>query len=532
MLAAILALAFLPTVSAHAALSSAAPAPNGHEAVGRVFVELRFSENVERQYTSAIVTSLSGETLNNGATQFDDDEPNVLRVPVQAMGDGIYGVAWKTLSVDAHVASGQYVFSVGNSTIRFPEPVFAQDASTTPPSAVLRDGFAKSSFYLGLFVALGAPLFALVVDRPRSANRSFLLPVATFGLLGALGAALSLVFLRDLTLLSWSTLFQTTSAQMLAGRGILLAIAALFVLVAAYAPERAGRNLLTLGLVVAAGALIVTSLSSPAAAARNARLLAVLADATHLVTGAVWVGGAFGFVLVFRHRSGEELRERVSRFAPWAVASIALLLVTGTFAALRTLPEASDLLSNRFGQLVTLKIGLVAALALILGRYRAKPVTRRAITLQALGLVLVVAAAGVLSASTPPDAPVVEGSQGTPSVLELTATTKTTHVVLVIRPNPVMVENHTILVQLHSLTAQTIPNGTSVSLGFVPPGESEPQTLITLERKSPNDWSAPDGSYLTREGNWTVQVVLERPDESHTSLFQVPVTQENVQTAG
>src|SRR5688500_5433245 len=127
-----LALAFalalaLPLASAHAVLQSADPPVNGHAEVGVPFVEIRFTEDVERRYTDADVVDLKLESWKSGPVQFDPDHKNVLRVPVRPLGDGIYSVSWQTLSVDTHTARGQFLFSVGNATLQFTPDVTSHE---------------------------------------------------------------------------------------------------------------------------------------------------------------------------------------------------------------------------------------------------------------------------------------------------------------------------------------------------------------------------------------------------------------------
>src|ERR1051325_5608102 len=198
-LALVLLVLALPSASAHAVLQSADPPVNGHAAAGVAFIEIRFTEDVEHRYTDANVIDLKGDSWKAGPVQFDPDAKNVVRLPVRPLSDGIYSVSWQTLSVDTHTARGSYLFSVGNATLQVIPDTPAHEHGEHTTESILKDGFARFAFYLGLFLSLGVPVFALVVDRERDPSRGLLVPAAIFGALGALAAGLLMILLADRT---------------------------------------------------------------------------------------------------------------------------------------------------------------------------------------------------------------------------------------------------------------------------------------------------------------------------------------------
>lgn len=529
-----------PLASGHAVLQSATPAPNGHADEGVAVIELRFTENVEREYTGADVIDVQGESRAAGPVEFDADARNVIRLPVGPLESGIYSVSWQTLSVDTHTARGSFLFSVGNATLRYTPAPPAHDHSEHTAGSVLRDGAARGVFYAGLFLVGGMPLFGLVVAR-GDLPRRLLGTAAAFGAVGAAAGGVMLLLLADRTSLPPATALRTAAGTAIAWRALLLGAGAL-ALAAALAPRAEGarrRALAWAAVALAAGAVAATSLGSHAAALQEGRTVAVLADAAHLAMAAVWVGGVVAFLLLAWGRGAQRAGELVARFSPLAVASVGLILLTGAYASVRhipCLPERSctlgGLAEEPYALLVGLKLLLLAPLVAIgaynkaslgprLERGDASPLLlRRVLQGEAVLMALVVSAAGILAASPPPDADVQEGEQGG-DVLEFEETTQKSHVILQVRPNPPAVGIQRLSVVVHPL-GPTLPNATQVALKLEPPGQPEPETLVPLEKVTPNEWSGED-AYFTEAGTWTVHVIVQRPDEYVKLQFSVEV---------
>lgn len=115
----VLLLALLaPSAAAHAVLASADPPVNGRAEEGIQVITFRFTEDVEREYTTADLVDLQGVSRAAGPVEFDPDERNVIRLPVEPLESGIYSASWRALSVDTHTTRGSFVFAVGNATLR------------------------------------------------------------------------------------------------------------------------------------------------------------------------------------------------------------------------------------------------------------------------------------------------------------------------------------------------------------------------------------------------------------------------------
>lgn len=533
---ALVLVAIAGSAEAHAERSSSKPPANGHVDVGLTYVEITFTEPVSREYTSLDVIDLQGVSYANGVIQFDPANDAVIRLPVTPLPDGVYSANWRALSADTHTTRGTVLFAVGNATLKYAPPPQASDVAPDALAKSLRDGAARAGFYVGLFAALGAPLFALVVDREREVPRRLLHGVAALAFAGALAGGVILLLFADRVDLDAAAAARTGVGSTIAWRALLLGGAGALLAVAGFAPGRARANLASLAILFAGGALVATALGGHAAATADQKLLSIAMDALHLLMGSVWVGGVLGFLIVAWGRAPTDLGRLVARFTPLAIASVVLLVATGTYASLRQIPTIQDLWAEPFGRLVALKVLLLLPL-LALGWYhkaRVGPALaagdasrprefRRALQAEAVVMVLVLCAAGVLAATPPPRRDLGEGGAVPAAYFEATNQTRTTHVVLQVSPNPVMVGIQNVTIFLHTLTPGPLPNATLVAMKLAAPGEGEPEVLTDLEKVGPGEFSTGEGGWFSSVGTWRVYVILQRPDEYKKIEFEVPV---------
>lgn len=119
------------------------------------------------------------------------------------------------------------------------------------------------------------------------------------------------------------------------------------------------------------GALWCTSLASHAAAQPSARIAAIAAQVAHVGAAAAWIG-VLAHLLAARSTLGAEtsrpclvlIAEMVRRFSPVALASAALLLVSGAYAAASNLHTWPGLVTSAYG--LTLLVKLVMVLPILM----------------------------------------------------------------------------------------------------------------------------------------------------------------------
>jgi methionine-rich copper-binding protein CopC len=105
-------LAWLGSAAAHAALVRALPAAGSeiHESPPRL--KLWFSERLEQAVSSVEVLDGTGQRVDSGDLQSDSADRKLLQVSLPHLGPGRYRVTWRVVSVDTHVAKGEFRFDI------------------------------------------------------------------------------------------------------------------------------------------------------------------------------------------------------------------------------------------------------------------------------------------------------------------------------------------------------------------------------------------------------------------------------------
>ncbi len=116
---------------------------------------------------------------------------------------------------------------------------------------------------------------------------------------------------------------------------------------------------------VLGGVLLSTSLVGHAGVGELSAL-ALPADAVHLAAVSAWLGGLvpLGLVVLRRHATAPvaDLAAVLPRWSRWAAGSVAVLVVSGTFASWREVRELDALISTTYGRLLLVKTVLVAGM--------------------------------------------------------------------------------------------------------------------------------------------------------------------------
>lgn len=177
---------------------------------------------------------------------------------------------------------------------------------------------------------------------------------------------------------------------------------------------------------LAGAALLARSLAGHAAAQPTGRSLAIAGQLAHLLAGAAWMGvvGQLLAARVVLQRATTPGARRlvatiVARFSPLAATAAGLLAASGLFAAWRYLGAPGALLTSAYGLTLLTKLALTVPLlagafvnsrlvrpALLEGPDPRPALARlcRALELEVVAGVLVIAVAGVLAAVAPPGA--------------------------------------------------------------------------------------------------------------------------------
>jgi copper transport protein len=194
-------------------------------------------------------------------------------------------------------------------------------------------------------------------------------------------------------------------------------------------PERPRRSVAELGATMGAALAAAGVLFVPGAVGHagqtSPRGLSVPFDALHLLAGSLWLGGLVGLLVLWFALGAEgripALSVIVPRFSALALASVLVLLVTGTGATIFHMPTLDALWKTSYGVAILVKIGLLAAACVLaagnllrtrprLAAGRARPelaepaarLLRRLIGGEAIIVTAAVFTATVLSSLAPP----------------------------------------------------------------------------------------------------------------------------------
>lgn len=223
-------------------------------------------------------------------------------------------------------------------------------------------------WYFGLLFYAGAAIFAWLCLPPSGDNGQSRIPGRRIALAtGSLSAAASLllIWLQAIRIagrldLNPSEFFEVIdSRQFISGAGTVVGLVLIFHML--WKVSRPGAS------VVVAGATVAIPVLTGHSAAKGPAWVMIPADLTHLVSGAIWVGGLVLLVLSLRQtENGADPTDRmlfaVSRFSTLIAVSLTALTVSGTAMALLIVSDMGSLTQSRYGLLLVAKICFVILL--------------------------------------------------------------------------------------------------------------------------------------------------------------------------
>lgn len=556
----LLALSLLLTgrsAGAHAILIRAEPADGAVVAVSPTKIQLWFNEAVVVRFSSVQLLDVQNQVIPGISVQADHSERDILHVTLPTLPPGGYTLFWKVLSdVDGHFSQGFTTLTIGQvAVVGHPVTPLVGGLST------FLEGGLRWVHYLLLTTLLGALAMVQFVLPTIQSQATTNAAVAQQGLrrrvlqwaAGCAGSA----FLIGLGLLIWqlyttqaAVMFQPTWQEQLwlllsqtewgtlwlVRQGLLLFLGgALWYLTRlSQEPHTAWPWLLIYGRVIELA--IVQALAGHATSSGPHWLLALGNATLHLLAAGVWIGGllTMGLILLsLRNHRPQDCHGwqpiRWRSFSLLAALSTSLLFATGLYSTGQQVASADALITTRYGQILIGKVmivcfagicgmgnmlivhpGLAAWLQRRLGRpsgwrrlgnYR----LLRLISLEAACGLLILGAAGLLTASAPP-----RGVDYTiaPEDIKPMLGQRVDDLIVTLEAKPNRIGRN--LFNIRSIsTKQATARIVRVSLNFTYLGEEQKPVLAIADEVEPNLYQV-TGNYLTQAGPWQIDVITQR----------------------
>jgi copper transport protein len=354
----VLALVVPVAAWAHATLKSESP---GFQQ------ELASSPKVVRLSFDQFVNFASIEVLDNSGRNYAGSARIgglTTTAPVRRLPTGPYTVRWHVLSADGHVVSGVWTFGVRVKALPPTEAYGASGPTRT-------EHVVRWLYFLAFALVIGSLGFRLLCLRglalpPGVEKRLYLITaigviaVVEIGIVGfCLRSAdvLQLPFGKfiygDLSPIAGGTRFGTAFIAMTLGFALIAAFVYL-----AWLLERS--VLLWPALALSLGFVGGLSLSGHDAVDPGSSWRSELADWVHLSAASLWIGGLVSLVVAVWLVAPELRREAFARFSRLAIVLVALVIAAGTYLSIVRLPHLADLWTQSYGQVLLVKLGLVA----------------------------------------------------------------------------------------------------------------------------------------------------------------------------
>ncbi len=418
----VLALAVVPAVFAHAKLLRSQPDAKATLKETPKTVELWFSEELESQFSTIVVTDQNGKHVDKNDVSLGERNKK-LQISLEDLPSGTYSVEWKALSTDQHTMKGSFTFSVSLTEPAVPSAQTAASSGQPKPAQIQSPGSQPKSEsmeesattwiqsavrwfeYLAMMMLFGGFAFYLLVLKPALRRDD---PTQTDGAVGSVDGARRLVLVSGICIallvltlsaelvLQASTVFDKNVSEVLSptllrqlitqtgfGTSWLFQVASMVVLLVVVLflfrqTKRRSKSpsdfLWWAGLAAGALLLIAPTLTGHAAAAAKEYPFAKTTDWLHLAAAGVWVGGLFHLALTMPKalstlKPQERLRvlhRVIPLFTRLAIASTILIVLTGVYNSWMHVDRFGKLWSTGYGKTLSLKVLLVIPM-LILG---------------------------------------------------------------------------------------------------------------------------------------------------------------------
>lgn len=352
------------TAGAHAVLENADPGPNTTLSRSPREITLTFSEAVDARADDIRLFDRSMEPVDLGDTRHPGGDRKRLVASVPHLDQGLYTIAWRTISEDSHPIQGAYTFGLGvTATGKDAAALTAQAAAGEQSDRLVGVllGVMRWGVFAGLAIVIGGAFFVIFLwpsGRTSVPTRRLLLFgielsfVATVGGLLLQGPYTSGGGLGDVFGDGLSTTLDTRFGRVWVARLVLLVVMALLLRLALRKGPRSRGEVA--GVTIVAILLAVTVAAAGHASAGRWVPLAYVVDVLHVLAMSLWVGGLLALVLA-RH-DDVAYPEVTERFSGVALASVVVIVVTGVVQTIRQVEPLSALWDSTYGAVLIAKV--------------------------------------------------------------------------------------------------------------------------------------------------------------------------------
>jgi copper transport protein len=505
--------------SAHALVRSSEPASGAILQAAPMQVVVTFTEPPDPGLSFLHVLDASGRSVTSGSSGPVPGNPLQLRVPLQPLPNGVYTVAWRTVSkVDGHVTGSSFSFGVGVSSIPSASPASVQGTTTPSPKPLMVAG--RWAFYWGLALLLGLTVVEpLVMRAPPPGWRALL----------ASGLALAVVGIGAMVLaekqtvgVSLGRLFASAAGREYRDRAI--AVGVVVVAGGLTLARLRAWTLSVLGVAVAV-AMLVHARGGHAAATGSLSWFNVGVQWLHLLAVGVWIGGLAWLLLGLVRAPGDTRRALGARFARVAAAALGVVAVTGLSRALDEVgwPQHwGRLFTTSFGVTVLIKVALLGGLVTLaaINHFVNVPavasgskdprVLRHTVAAEVTIAALILGVTGVMT-SLPPSASVAAAATRPPAPagVEVLGHDFANSVSVLLTATPGTVGPNAFRAEVSDFDTNRPVAATSVTLAFSLPGRPDLGTpSVTLRAAGAGVWTG-QALTLSTFGRWNITVLVQ-----------------------
>lgn len=546
------------TASAHANLTASNPTDGTSVSPSPTRVSATFSERVSIGVGGLTVRNTSGARVEQGSSSLDSAGTTVSVALRPALPDGTYVATYRVLSADGHPVSGSFLFGVGSG------PIDADAASLSGTSGnriwEIAAALARFVMYTSALLAAGLAFFlAFLHDRDEDRWRligwtRIATITALFGAAGIVIAQAALLSGRGLAAITDGRVLGDAVESRLGWSLAALAMGLIAVHLSTDIPNLTASQALALyGGLATAGSFAIWGHSTEL----SPIWLNTTADIIHAAAAAVWFGGIVGLVMVLRRRTDQPVASTamiVRRFSTVAAISVGFLTAAGVGLAWSATGSWSALVSTTYGRLLLAKVGVVAVIigiagynrswlvpALVQGEEERAPaesdtatsvatlafteeqratnwsLLRRAVTIEACALVIVMGITSVLVNVTPARTVIAAADR----VVNQTKDVDTGTVNLVVVP--AKAGENTLHIQYADAAGRPIDVANTLSIGFTLPS-ADLATITRQTTKAGPGHFIYTGPELSIVGTWTITLVARTGDFSEQRTeFQIPI---------